>query len=163
MIIYVLLPIPIYNTQPTSPTGLRPGPLYLSAALPPRLCATPTRGGAAGIVAAAPEECASCGTQNVPGSNFCMKCTLDLGGFFSSQNLHRWVIFLRDIIFNFYFQCTWDYLGKMDAIWRLFCQMGWNHHLANVQMRTLKVQKIGPRAESLVINGGVKWWNGTTL
>jgi len=65
------VPMPGSGTIPAAPSSFGSGgPLYLSAALPPRLCATPTRGGAA----AAPEECVSCGTQNVPGSNFCMKC-----------------------------------------------------------------------------------------
>ena len=34
-----------------------------------------------------------------------------------------------------------------------------NHHLANVQMRTLKVQKNPAASRSLVINAGVKWRN----
>ena len=77
-----------------------PGPVYLSAALPPRLCATPNRdrgdrgdrgdrdrdhavtGGTAVSPTAATgpcieELCGSCGTANAPGSKFCIKCALE--------------------------------------------------------------------------------------
>lgn len=70
--------------------------MYLSAALPPRLCATPNRdrgdrgdrgdhavtGGTAVSPTAATgpcieELCGSCGTANAPGSKFCIKCALE--------------------------------------------------------------------------------------
>lgn len=87
------IPMPGSGTIPAAPSSMGSGPVYLSAALPPRLCATPTRdrsdrgdrdrehvvtGTAVSPTAATgpciEELCGSCGTANAPGSKFCIKC-----------------------------------------------------------------------------------------
>lgn len=87
------IPMPGSGTIPAAPSSMGSGPVYLSAALPPRLCATPNRdrgdrgdrgdhavtGGTAVSPTAATgpcieELCGSCGTANAPGSKFCIKC-----------------------------------------------------------------------------------------
>lgn len=68
--------IPAAPPAPNSP--FNSGPLYLSAALPPRLCATPGRSPTPPTGPAGPcisdEICGSCGALNKAGSKYCIKC-----------------------------------------------------------------------------------------
>ena len=64
------LQLPGSGTLPAA--SFNSGPLYLSAALPPRLVASPGR--------METEACPQCGTLNKPGSKFCIKCGVTLRG-----------------------------------------------------------------------------------
>ena len=68
--------LPGSGVIPAAPAAaFNSGPLYLSAALPPRLCATPGRSPTPSTGPCISEEiCGTCGAYNKAGSKYCIKC-----------------------------------------------------------------------------------------